>query len=136
MRTTLAVDSRIRDDLVRLKDDWGLGSLEAVLERLLAGPPKTAQQLYTERRRSVDRILDRYGVRRLIAFGSRARGDARPTSDLDLALEFPPKASLIEVGKCQEELCREFRMPVHVAALPVAGRLAQAIARDGVVLRA
>lgn len=34
----------------------------------------------------------RHGVRKLVAFGSRARGDARPDSDLDLAAAFPKRA--------------------------------------------
>jgi uncharacterized protein len=33
------------------------------------------------------------GVTRLAVFGSRARGDARPGSDLDILLEHTPRAS-------------------------------------------
>ena len=33
------------------------------------------------------------GVTRLAVFGSRARGDARPDSDLDILIEYPPYAS-------------------------------------------
>jgi predicted nucleotidyltransferase len=33
------------------------------------------------------------GVTRLAVFGSRARGDARPDSDLDILLEHAPRAS-------------------------------------------
>ncbi|MBN8902631.1 MAG: hypothetical protein BGO51_03025 [Rhodospirillales bacterium 69-11] len=34
----------------------------------------------------VDRLRDRYDVERAILFGSRARGDHRPDSDVDLAI--------------------------------------------------
>jgi len=33
------------------------------------------------------------GVTRLAVFGSRVRGDARPDSDLDILLEYPPHVS-------------------------------------------
>lgn len=33
------------------------------------------------------------GVTRLAIFGSRARGDARPDSDLDILIEHPPRVS-------------------------------------------
>lgn len=136
VRTTLAVDSRVRDRLLQLKGEWGLPSVERVLEQLLEGSPLTAKQLYLRRRRLVERVLQRHKVRRVIAFGSRARGDARPDSDLDLALEFPPDASLLDIAACEQDLCNEFRMRVHVTPLPAQGALAKAIAREGVDLRA
>jgi len=36
--------------------------------------------------------LERFGVRRLALFGSRAREDARPGSDLDFLVEFEKKS--------------------------------------------
>ena len=40
-------------------------------------------------RRTVARLSAEPAVRRVILFGSRARGDARPRSDVDLAVEAP-----------------------------------------------
>lgn len=40
-------------------------------------------------RRLVDRLGAEPSVRRVILFGSRARGDAGPRSDVDLAVEAP-----------------------------------------------
>ena len=37
-------------------------------------------------------ICRRYGVRELSVFGSAARGEARPNSDIDLLVEFLPEA--------------------------------------------
>ena len=37
-------------------------------------------------------ICRRYGVRELSLFGSAARGEARPDSDIDLLVEFLPEA--------------------------------------------
>lgn len=37
-------------------------------------------------------LCQRYGVRELSVFGSSARGEARPDSDVDLLVEFQPDA--------------------------------------------
>jgi predicted nucleotidyltransferase len=39
-------------------------------------------------------ICRRYSVRELSVFGSTARGDARPGSDIDLMVEFEPSARI------------------------------------------
>jgi uncharacterized protein len=39
-------------------------------------------------------LCQQYGVKELALFGSRARGDNRPDSDLDLLIEFFPDKSL------------------------------------------
>ena len=37
-------------------------------------------------------LAKKYGARRLVLFGSRARGDHRPDSDIDLAVyDMPPQ---------------------------------------------
>lgn len=49
------------------------GTVEVELERLVA-------------------LCQRYGVRELSVFGSAARGEMRPDSDIDLLVEFLPEA--------------------------------------------
>jgi uncharacterized protein len=44
------------------------------------------------------RLAERHGVRRVRVFGSRARDDARPTSDLDLLVEPGPTRSFFFPG--------------------------------------
>ncbi len=45
-------------------------------------------------RRLLDALRGRFSIRKAIVFGSRARGDHRPGSDLDLLLVSPDFASL------------------------------------------
>ena len=44
-------------------------------------------------------ILSEYGVRHASLFGSFARGDQRPDSDIDLLVDLPPGASLFDVSR-------------------------------------
>lgn len=51
-------------------------------------------------------ICRRYGVSRLSVFGSAARGDVRPGSDIDLLVEFHPttRIGLVSFVSLAEEL--------------------------------
>lgn len=51
-------------------------------------------------------VCQRYHVRELSIFGSVARGEHRPDSDVDLLVEFEPEArvGLLEVGALMHEL--------------------------------
>lgn len=50
------------------------------------------------------RILRQYGVTKASIFGSYARGDARPDSDLDLLVELEAGRSLFDLGGLQYDL--------------------------------
>jgi uncharacterized protein len=49
-------------------------------------------------------ILRRHGARRAAVFGSSARGDARPDSDIDLLVELDDSMSLLDFVGLQQEL--------------------------------
>lgn len=61
----------------------------------------------------LDEFCTRHRVRTLRVFGSFARGDQRPDSDIDVLLEFQPGVDpdLFELGGMQQDLsalfCRE-----------------------------
>lgn len=53
----------------------------------------TIEELLHDRRDEIHRIAAQHGVTRLRVFGSVARGEARPESDLDLLIEVGPETS-------------------------------------------
>lgn len=135
MHTTVAVQPATQVRLMELKRKNRLRNVDAVIQMLLDGPPATAKQLFAAHETDVRNVCRKYGVRRLVAFGSRARGDARPDSDLDLCGKLPPGTSLLDVAVLRSELERAFGVPVGwVSEGDHLGDLRKAIARDGVVL--
>ena len=62
-------------------------------------------------------VLKKYGVKRAGVFGSYARGDARPDSDIDLLVTFGEKPlSLWDVAGLQDELEEHLGHPVDVVS--------------------
>lgn len=61
--------------------------------------------------------LERRGVRHAWIFGSAARGDGRPDSDIDVLVEVDPAvvSSLFEYGEIQQSLEEWMGCPVDVA---------------------
>lgn len=135
MRTTVALDAATRDRLLALKATWGERSLEAVIERLLRGAPVGAKALYDAHRAQVDAVLRRHRVKKLVAFGSRARGDARPDSDLDLVATLPPGSTLLDVVRLKDDLEAAFGLEVNlVTPRGMGARLKRHVEEDGVAL--
>lgn len=55
-------------------------------------------------RAAIRRVLDRYGAREVSVFGSVARGEDGPDSDIDLAVEISDGMGLITLAKVEREL--------------------------------
>jgi predicted nucleotidyltransferase len=69
-----------------------------------------SQRLPEVRRRPLAAICRKYGVQKMSLFGSAARNELRPDSDIDLLVEFSAKSrtTLFDLVDMQEELSRLF----------------------------
>jgi len=56
------------------------------------------EEVLREKRDEILRIAARHGARNVRVFGSLARGDARPDSDVDLLVDLEPGRSLFDLG--------------------------------------
>lgn len=65
-------------------------------------------------RRMVKRIVTRFHPDRVILFGSRARGDARPDSDVDILVVMPTGPAKREAQLDVRSALHDIRMPVDV----------------------
>jgi len=69
----------------------------------------------------IEAICQRHHIRRLAVFGSYARGESRPESDIDVLVEFEKDAKIgfLELARIQRELSELFQRSVDL--VPVSG---------------
>ena len=135
MGTTVWIGKDTRQDLRRLQDQLGTPSVNATIRRLLERPAPDARALFAIHRAGIMAVIRRRRLKRLVAFGSRARGDARATSDLDLAVEVKAGADPLTVLEVEADLEELLGIRVHIVELPNPA-LRQTIQREGVAFEA
>lgn len=79
------------------------------------------------------------GARSIHIFGSVARGEATPNSDVDFLVEFEPGRSLVDLSGLQLDLAELLGRQVHVMQIPSvlprsAAKVAARIRREAVPL--
>ena len=114
MKTTIALSDDNHRRLQGLKDRSGAASLDAVVGLLLDAPQQGALRLHVRCKRAVTEACARHGIRKLVAFGSRAWGVATPRSDLDLVAEFRTPPGLLGLQAAEEELSAAYGVRVDL----------------------
>jgi len=56
------------------------------------------EQLLSQKREDIMRAAQKHGARNVRVFGSVARGDDRPDSDVDFLVDMEPGRSLLDMG--------------------------------------
>jgi uncharacterized protein len=59
-------------------------------------------------------VAQRHGVTRIRVFGSVARGESRPDSDLDLLVDMEPGRSILDLIAVKQDLADLLKRPVDV----------------------
>ena len=59
-------------------------------------------------------ILVKHGIKRILVFGSYARNEATPESDLDLIVDFPEGTSLLDHVGIEMELSEALNMKIDL----------------------
>lgn len=78
----------------------------------IGGP--AAEDLLVRLRLLLPELRAKYHVAELAVFGSRARADATPRSDLDLLVTFDPEASLFDLVGIELDLSERLGVEVDV----------------------
>ena len=68
---------------------------------------------------AVLQIVDKYSISRVVLFGSRANGTAKPTSDVDLIIEFNVPVTLITLALISQNLEELLHTSVDVIHGPI-----------------
>lgn len=106
-------------------------SVAAALEGALRVRPSVVVERLREAVLGV--VKDNHG-RAVHVFGSAARGDDRPDSDIDFLVEFDEDADIIDLLTLEEELARLLTVPVDVVSAGSSSRVTAAARREMVPL--
>ncbi len=75
----------------------------------------TLEELRRSSRLQILQLAASYGARNVRVFGSTARGDNSPASDVDLLVDLDPDRTLMDLGGLLIELQEMLHVPVDVA---------------------
>ncbi|MBI4790857.1 MAG: nucleotidyltransferase domain-containing protein [Chloroflexi bacterium] len=105
------------------------------LERQLEDEMKHSVKFSRANSKKLGHVARRYRISLVIAFGSRARGDARAFSDLDLGVLFDQMPSPRQLSALEARLLDLIQDDVHLVPLNFANpELRVAAAREGQIL--
>lgn len=75
-----------------------------VLSDMANGEAMDVRELLRQHRSEILRVARAHGARQVRVFGSIARGDARPDSDVDLLVDLEPGRSLLDLVAIKQDI--------------------------------
>jgi len=139
VRSINTVKRLIRDgQLTAIKPGGHYRVLFADVERM-GSARRTPPDPHSVDRGALMKWARRHGVERLILFGSGARRELRPGSDVDMAFELLPgrQISLFDHVRMRDELATLFDASVDLGSLrSLRPRIREAVEQEGVTLYA
>lgn len=105
----------------------------------MGSPMRTPPNPRSVDQRALLSWAERHGVGRLILFGSGARGQLKPGSDIDMAFDLVPghEIGLFQHVRMRDELAVLFDAPVDLGSIrSLRPRIRQAVEQEGVTLYA
>ena len=87
---------------------------EKELQKRTSKPPLTVEEIRARLRDLLPELQARYHVATLEIFGSYARGEARPDSDVDILVSFSKTPTLFDVVELQYRLSEALNLPVDL----------------------
>ncbi len=120
--------------IARIESGWVGATPETYARLLRAARPDARDVLARHHDDIVAAAIAARGTGYVRVFGSVARGDDRPDSDIDLLVEFTSEADLFDVVDLERRLAQLLRRRVDVVSTRSAGRAARHALRDAVRL--
>ncbi len=95
----------------------------------------SVEELLKTRREEILQISAKYGARNVRIFGSVARGEARPDSDIDFLVEMEPGRSLFDLGGLLVDLQQLLGVQVDVVTEKgLRSRIRDRVLREAILL--
>ncbi len=92
-------------------------------------------QLIQQRKQEIEQIAARYGAHNLRVFGSVARGEAGPDSDIDLLVDLEPGRTIFDLGGLLMDLQEMLDVPLDVGTeAMLKARIRERVLREAVPL--
>jgi uncharacterized protein len=112
----LAERSGVRQPNVAAYENGQRVPSPSMLERLLQAARVRPSKVLDEYRNQVRELARQHRAEKIRVFGSVARGDDGPDSDVDFLVAFDEDASLLDQAALTEELADLLGVPVHVVS--------------------
>jgi predicted nucleotidyltransferase len=88
--------------------------LDLLLHPRQGSPLGSLRERVRRHRQQIERIAATHGITNVRLFGSVARGQIRPDSDIDFLVDVAPGVGILELGRCQAELETLLGAPVDI----------------------